>query len=263
MPTLEIIWQQDATAPCSSRAVPDDSRTGERQIDAAELVRFADAPPDGLELGGSARTTFAIVELAHRGVAEGLVHPYLEHSNGAWHAFWGSTLDATVQKALTRIAAALPEVCAAPFDGDRDAVVHDLYPVPRRPSRARPPSGGPGSADPGTPAPAAQRPQKLFLAGLVAAESSLPPHSGYAALRRRVSGWSTPVSIGRSSAPWEARPAPRRAAGSEAGGGSRDRARALAAGGRRSNPRPARLASLGVVATRCTRSCVRATRAAI
>ena len=83
-----------------SRVVPTTDWTGERQIDAAELVRFADAPPDGLELGGSARTTFAIVELAHRGVAEGLVHPYLEHSNGAWHAFWGSTLDATVQKAF-------------------------------------------------------------------------------------------------------------------------------------------------------------------
>src|SRR5207247_5969107 len=63
VPRLEIIWQQDATAHVFTRD-PDDSRTGERRIDAAELVRLADAPPDGLELGGSARTTFAIVELA-------------------------------------------------------------------------------------------------------------------------------------------------------------------------------------------------------
>jgi hypothetical protein len=82
VPRLEIIWQQDATAQVFTRDT-DDTRTGERQIDAAELVHLAAAPPDGLELGGSARTTFAIVELAHRGVAEGLVHPYLEHENGA------------------------------------------------------------------------------------------------------------------------------------------------------------------------------------
>ena len=200
MPTLEIIWQQDATAHVFTRG-PDDSRTGERRIDAAELVRFADAPPDGLELGGSARTTFAIVELAHRGVAEGLVHPYLEHADGAWHAHWGSTLDATVQKALTRIAAALPEVCAAPFDGDRDAAVHDLYPVlvdQIARDRLRADSVQLTRQTGARRATAAE----LFLAGLVAAESTLPPHSGYAALRRRVSGWIDAGLNRRSSAPW-------------------------------------------------------------
>src|SRR6185436_14644390 len=98
------------------------------------------------------------------------------------------TLDTTVQKALTQIAAALPEVCAAPFDGDRDAAVHDLYPVlvdqiaRDRLREDRVLLAGPRGARRASAV-------ELFLAGLASAESSLPPHSGYAALRRRVSGW--------------------------------------------------------------------------
>jgi hypothetical protein len=200
VPRLELIWQEDATARVFTRD-DDGSEAGERRIDAAELLRLADAPPEGLELGGSARTAFAIVELAHRGVAEGLVHPYLEHADGAWHAFWGATLDATVHKALSQIAAALPAVCAAPFDGDREAAVHDLYPVlVDRIARDRLLADrvrltgrhGVGRAT------AAE----LFLAGLAAAESTLPPHSGYPALSRRVSGWIDAGLSRRSAAPW-------------------------------------------------------------
>src|SRR6185436_12445519 len=97
------------------------------------------------------------------------------------------TLDTTVQKALTQIAAALPEVCAAPFDGDRVAAVHDLYPVlvdqiARDRLRAdRVQLTGQAGARRATAV-------ELFLAGLTAAEPTLAPHSGYAALRRRVSG---------------------------------------------------------------------------
>ena len=43
---------------------------------------------------------------------------------------------------------------------------------------------------------------KTIESGLVAAEPSLPPHSGYAALRRRVSGWIDAGLTRRSSAPW-------------------------------------------------------------
>ncbi len=57
------------------------------------------------------------------------MHPYLDHGDGGWHAFWGATLDASVQAALAEIAAALPPVAADAFDGDRDTMVHDLYPV--------------------------------------------------------------------------------------------------------------------------------------
>ena len=92
-----------------------------------------------------------------------------------------------VQASLAEIAAALPPVAADAFDGDRDAMVHDLYPVvvdqiardrlradrvslvgrlPRRPSAL-----------------------ELFVDGLAAAESLLPPHSGYAALKRQLSRW--------------------------------------------------------------------------
>ncbi len=93
-----------------------------------------------------------------------------------------------MQAALAEIAAALPPVAADAFDGDRDELVHDLYPVvvdriardrlradrvqarravvPRRPSAL-----------------------ELFVDGLTAAESVLPPHSGYAALRRQLSRW--------------------------------------------------------------------------
>src|SRR5205823_4480007 len=85
--------------------------------------------PSGVELDGSARAMFAIVELARLAVAEGLVHPDLHQSGEFWFAFWGATLDERVQTALTEIAQALPAVSAGAFHGDRDATVHDLYPV--------------------------------------------------------------------------------------------------------------------------------------
>ena len=129
LPTLEIIWQQDATAEALHARTQTARATAGRQIDAAELVRLAGQPPGDLELGGTALAAFALVELAHRSIAEGLVHPYLEHDNGAWHAFWGATLDGSVQETLTQIAGALPAASASAFGGDRNAVVHDLYPV--------------------------------------------------------------------------------------------------------------------------------------
>ena len=205
--TLEIVWQQDPTAYAFARAgdgtlhAADGLSVGTpaaadltlargidaRRVSVRDLVALAADPPPDLEPGGSARAVFAIVELAHRSVAEGLVHPYLDHGDGGWHAFWGATLDATVQASLAEIAAALPPVAADAFDGDRDTMVSDLYPVvvdqiardrlradrvslvgrlPRRPSAL-----------------------ELFLEGLAGAESLLPPHSGYAALKRQLSRW--------------------------------------------------------------------------
>ena len=146
--TLEIVWQQDPTAYVFARAgdgtlsaeglhagtpaAADLSvarRVDARRVGVRELVSLAAAPPKGLEPGGSARAVFAIVELAHRSVSEGLVHPYLDHGDGGWHAFWGATLDSTVQASLAEIAAALPAVAADAFAGDREATVQDLYPV--------------------------------------------------------------------------------------------------------------------------------------
>jgi hypothetical protein len=204
--TLELAWQQDPTAYAFVRASDGTLHAGgltvgtptsaaltlargfdARRIGVHDLVALAADPPAGLELGGSARAVFAIVELAHRSVAEGLVHPYLDDGDGAWHAFWGATLDTSVQASLAEIAAALPPVAADAFDGDRDTMVHDLYPVvvdqiardrlradrvnlvgrlPLRPSAL-----------------------ELFADGLAAPESLLPPHSGYPALRRQLSRW--------------------------------------------------------------------------
>ncbi|MDX6400390.1 MAG: hypothetical protein QOF27_996, partial [Gaiellaceae bacterium] len=95
--TLEIVWQQDPTAYVFVRAgdgmLSADGLTlgtptsadltlargiDARRVGVRDLVTLAANPPAGLEPGGSARAVFAIVELAHRSVAEGLVHPYLD-----------------------------------------------------------------------------------------------------------------------------------------------------------------------------------------
>ncbi len=148
-PTLEVVWQDDATALVLTRdgdgalsagdlragmpAIADLPLAGRgisaRRLEPAQLIALAESPPDGLELGASARAVFAVVELARRSVAEGLVHPFLDHGDGWWHAFWGATLDEGVQAALAGIAPALPPVGAGAFDGDADAAVNDLYPV--------------------------------------------------------------------------------------------------------------------------------------
>ena len=207
LPTLEIVWQDDATAIVLTR-VPDgalsagDLRAGmsaiadlplagrgiaARRLDPAQLVALAAAPPAGLELGASAQAIFAVVELAQRSVAEGLVHPFLDHGDGWWHAFWGATLDEGVQSALTAIAAALPPVGAGAFAGDREATVHDLYPVlvdqiARDRLRADRVQLAPAKAG---------RANAIdhLLEGLTAPDSALPRHSGLAALERRLSDW--------------------------------------------------------------------------
>src|SRR5947207_4113287 len=206
MSTLELVWQQDPSAFAFARDGDGALSAGgltvgapasadlalargieARRVGVRDLVALAADPPAGLEPGGSALGVFAIVDLAHRSVAEGLVHPYLDHGDGGWHAFWGATLDAAVQAELAEIAEALPPIAADAFDGDRDATVHDLYPVvvdqiardrlradhvrlvgplPRRPSAL-----------------------ELYVEGLSGAESLLPTHSGYAELKRRLSRW--------------------------------------------------------------------------
>ncbi len=205
--TLELVWQADATALALVRDSDGALSAGElraglsatadlplagrgisaRRLDPAQLVALADAPPQDLETGGSARALFAVVRLAQRSVREGLVHPSLDAGEGWWHAFWGATLDDGVQAALAEIAAALPPVGAGAFDGDRDAAVHDLYPVlvdqiardRLRADRVRlaPSKAGRSTA------------LDLFLEGLTAADAALPRHSGFGTLERRLSDW--------------------------------------------------------------------------
>ena len=221
-PTLELIWQQDASAYVFQRG-PDGELSAAglhfgrpvaaeleiggrgveaRRVEVTELIRLAGAPPAGLELGDSTRAAFAIVELAHRSVAEGLVHPTLTYEDGEWSAFWGATLDRMIQTTLEEIAAAMPPVSAGAFGGEADETVLDLYPVVvdriardrLRAARVRLTSAAPYGR---------RSAVDLFLDGLVAPEAGLPRHSGYAALERRLSRWVGGGLERRSAAPWK------------------------------------------------------------
>ncbi|HEY1318352.1 MAG TPA: DEAD/DEAH box helicase [Gaiella sp.] len=214
---LELLWQDDATTFAVLRdangeltpppldvglpGVADVARAGHgvagRRLSLADLLEL-DAGE--LELGGTARAVLAVLDRARRSVAEGLVHPHLEPSDGRWHALWGATLDEVVSDELGRIATAAPAVCADQFDGDVDAFVHDLYAcaideLARRAIRAtalRAPASGPretGAAD-------------RLLAGLLSDEPELPSGAGYAALERRVAAWVDGGLAHRSRAPW-------------------------------------------------------------
>ena len=196
---LELVWQQDATASVFTRD-PGGVVSAARSLDVRELIRLAETAP--ADAGGSAAAIFAVVELAHRSVSEGLVHPYLEHAGGSWHAFWGATLDERVQATLDELAVALPVAAAAAFGGDRDATVRDLYPVlvdqiardRLREGRVRLGAtlrnGRPTALE-------------LFLDGLSSPEPEVPRHAGYAALNRRLSRWLDDGLGRRSSAPWK------------------------------------------------------------
>src|SRR5438128_48932 len=104
LPTLEILWQQDASATVFTRtaegelsagslhvgmpAVADLGQYGRavsaRRLSVGDLVRLADSPPSGVELGGTAQAIFAVVELAQGAVTEGLVYPSLEYDQRQW-----------------------------------------------------------------------------------------------------------------------------------------------------------------------------------
>jgi hypothetical protein len=219
--TLEVIWQSDACAYALVRAPdgtvsPGGLRAGmattvdiplvgreiaARRLEVRDIVALAEAPPDGLALGGSAQATFAVVELARRSVTEGLVHPHLDDGEGSWFAFWGATLDEHVEAALSAVAAALPPVSAAPFHGDAETAVHDLYPdvvdhLARERLRAdnvrlAPPRRGRATA------------LDHFLEGLTAADALLPRHSGYAALERRLARWVDEGLANLSATRWK------------------------------------------------------------
>ena len=213
---LELLWQDDATAFAVLRdaagdlssppletgiaSVADIARAGHgvacRRLSLTEVL---DLDTGELDLGDTTRAVLAVVDRARRSVAEGLVHPHLEPSDGRWHALWGATLDEVVADELDGIAAAAPAVCADPFDGDADGFVHDLYAcavdeLARRAIRGRDLRPPAGVREPG----AAER----LLAGLLSDEPALPSHSGYAALERRLSAWVDGGLAHRSRAPW-------------------------------------------------------------
>ena len=139
--TLELIWHPDGAAFAFLRgddgSFSDELELGEpaellvldtelkaRRLTPAELIHWR---PER-ELGDSARVLFGIVELAQRAVGEGLVHPQLTQGGGRWYAFWGATLDTSIEEAMAGLAAALPPVSADYFHGARVATVGDVYP---------------------------------------------------------------------------------------------------------------------------------------
>jgi hypothetical protein len=221
LPALELIWQEDATAYAIARsddgslsaghlhlgmpAIADLDELGPavaaRRVGVGELIALAADPPAGMELGGSALVTLAVVELAQRSVSEGLVHPQVEQNGDQWFAFWGATLDPSVQDSLRELAAALPPVCANAFGGDRAEAVRDLYAcvvdqVARdRIAAAKVRLGGasafgrPSAAD-------------AFLAALTGAEPALAPHRGTPAFASKLTRWVDEGLGRRSSAPW-------------------------------------------------------------
>jgi len=220
LPTLEVLWQPAASAYVLERspegelsaghlhvgmpAVADLAHLGSavasRRLSVGELVRLAQEPPPGLELGGTAQAIFAVVELAQGAVTEGLVHPQLEYDQRRWFAFWAATLDDTVDRHLSLIAAALPPVCADAFEGDREAVVHDLYPyLVDHIARSRLRAAGVRLVQPLRRTRSAI---ELFLEGLTAPSPELPEHSGFSALEARLSKWVDEGLSTLSAAPW-------------------------------------------------------------
>ena len=114
--TLEIVWHPFGVAYAFLRredgTFSDDVGVGDpdelevlgidvpaRVLSAAELVSWR---PDG-ELGDSAKVLLAIRDLAERSVGEGLVHPELTQGGGHWYAFWGATLDASIEESLASL----------------------------------------------------------------------------------------------------------------------------------------------------------------
>ena len=204
---LEVVWQDDATAIVLARGADGllsagDLRTGmpaiadlplagrgiaARRLDPAQLVSLAAAPPAGLELGASARAVFAVVELARRSVAEGLVHPSsITARAGGTRS--GAPRSTRVSRARsTAIAAALPAVGAGAFDGDRDATVNDLYRCWSTRSRAT--ASAPQGAARRRRRPVRANAIDHLLEGLTVARLGAPPPSGLGALERRLSEW--------------------------------------------------------------------------
>ncbi|MBA2293859.1 MAG: DEAD/DEAH box helicase [Actinobacteria bacterium] len=218
--TLELLWQQDATAlallrdadgglsvdgldvgsPVTAEVALVGREVAGRLLELDELLALADGPLRGRPVGTTTETVLAVLATARRSVAAGLVHPHLEAAEGRWHALWGATLDDQTRAELDALADAAPRAAADAFEGDTDAFVHDLYgcavdELARGVLRREGVALGDRSAR--SPS-AADR----FLAGLTAEQPTLPAHTGYPALERRLASWVDAGLARRSRAPW-------------------------------------------------------------
>ncbi len=211
--TLELVWHPDAAVFAFLRdadGAPSVLEAGEpetheilgrpvagRVVSVEELTGWR---PEW-ELGDSAKAILAVRDLARRAVAEGLVFPQLEQLGSAWYALWGAALEPEIDATLAAIAAAAPAVTAEWFEGDRTAVVYDLYPrLVDRIARERLAAGGVrlGSARPFGRA----RAVEAFLHGLTAFEPELATGAAYATLARRLTRWIDEGLERIVEAPW-------------------------------------------------------------
>jgi hypothetical protein len=222
LPALEVVWLHDATlyafvrrpdATCgdgglrlgAAAEIELEAAGGQvavRRIGVDELVELADGPPGDLALGDSARAAFALVSLARRTVSEGLVHPQLTRGGNSWFAFWGATLDDSLQTELNEIAAALPPVAAEFFLGDRTAAANGLYPhLVDKIARERLHDVGVAL---GNPMRLGRSPAlESFLSGLSAPDPELPATHSYATLAGRLARW-VDEGLGRiKESPWK------------------------------------------------------------
>ena len=144
----------------------------ERELSVGQLVELAADPP--ANAGSSAQAAFAIVGLAQRAVSEGLVHPQLLRGGSSWFAFWGVTLDDSLQAELDAIAAAAPAASGA-IDELLPHLVDRIARDRLDGVRLAPPTRSPA--------------MDAFLIGLAADQPDLPDGPSYASLERRLSRW--------------------------------------------------------------------------
>jgi SNF2-related domain/SNF2 Helicase protein/Helicase conserved C-terminal domain len=162
---LELIWQNGSPWRLDGRDGDPYRLTIQELLD---LERPADE-------GDSARAVFALIDLARRSVADGLVHPQLTKGGATWYAFWGATLDEETQDELDAIVAAAP-----PAVGD----LEELYPqLVDQIARDRLRAADVRLSRPAAPA------VEAFLRALTAADPDLPTGPMYSSLERRLSRW--------------------------------------------------------------------------
>ena len=170
-----------------------------RRVELDELLDLAADPPADIEPGGTTRVVLAVLDVARRSVAAGLVHPHLQAADGRWHALWGATLDEHLLDELHALAHAAPAAAADAFDGEHAPSSTTSTHAPSTSSPAvRSASGRQFPAATARASGATER----FLAGLAASSPELPAETGYAALERRVAAWVDGGLARRSRAPW-------------------------------------------------------------
>ena len=217
LPTLEVIWQPDASACVLTRSPEGELSAGHlhvgmpsvadiegvgravsaRRASVGELIRLAESPPAGLELGGTARATFAVLELAQGAVTEGLVHPQLDTTCGS-----GSRSGRRRR---------CPDRGARPDRGGirgvrggvrwrRRAAVRDLIRTRSIIARARLRAANVRLTSPDA---ADARGDRSVPRGLTAPTPELPENSGYSVLERKLTKWVDDGLTQLNTSPWK------------------------------------------------------------